>query len=105
MSETWRNRLATASLILSCVSLLSWLVDNFAELPDGGEFLITLAFYVGISAAIPVTIAVVASRRTRVASSLLVKIAAWVALVCVLWNAGFWVLFLIAYCCRPSGLC
>jgi len=85
--------------------MLSWLIGSLSYLPDGGEFLLSLAFIVSFSAPIPVVVTVVCARKAHEPLSLLAKISVWVALACFLWNVAFWLMFLLAYCCCPSGLC
>ena len=91
--------------VLILITLASWLVGLFGELPDGGEFAMSLAFFAGVLGPLLVFVSAVIDWRRCNPFSLSTKLIIGAAVASLFWNVGFWILFLFAYSDCPGGLC
>ena len=100
-----RNALILTGVALVLVSLVSWFTGLYVDLPDGGELTLTLAFLAGVGGPLIVFVAAAMRWRHRELFPLFMKLALGVAGFCLVWNVGFWILFLFAYRNCPDGIC
>ena len=91
--------------VLVLISLASWLVSLFAELPDRGELATTLAIFSGVVGPLLVFVSVVTDLRRRNAFSSITKLIIGASIASLFWSVGFLALFLFAYRDCPGGVC
>jgi len=65
----------------------------------------TLAVVAGVAGPLVVIVAAVVEWRHRNPIPLVTKLVIAAAVVCLIWNVGFWILFLFAYRQCPDGVC
>ena len=105
LPKAHRNALILTGVALVLVSLVSWFTSLYVDLPDGGELTLTLAFLAGAGGPLIVFVAAAMRWRHRELFPLFMKLALGVAGFCLVWNVGFWILFLFAYRNCPDGIC